>query len=238
MSLGLKGDAMNSMRHVTIRTATRGGVHALLQDQGWTFIEAAFSVILISIVFLGFTVSLLAFRETFSRAWAMRIMDQYAMNFSDEVRDKLRTATNRQHNPPTHNYEAFKLQIPEYKFSNLINIVIASHNYNFSIQPVKGIMIGIDNVAPQAFDWEFENANWTENHRFFIGDFKLDTLWFKENGTRQPYFYNAMGKIDFTVRYERARQVETNLGMIGRTFKYEKSYSISAFMKNNIDQPD
>ena len=106
------------------------------------------------------------------------------------------------------------------------------------IPPVKGVMIGIDNVAPQAFDWEFENANWTENHRFYIGDFRLDTLWFKEGGARQPYFYDSMGKIDFTVRYERARQVVTNLGMIGRTFKYEKSYSISAFMKNHIDQPD
>lgn len=222
----------------TLRIRRSGSVLALKQDGGWTFIEAMFSVILISVVFLGFTISLMALRETFNRAWAMRIMDQYALNFSEELRRKLRTATDRYINPPQYNYNAFRLKIPEYKFGNLINIILAQRNYNFSVNPVEGIRMGIDNVSPQPYDVEFQHTNWSAKHRFFIGDFKLDTEYFKENGVRQSYFYDSMAKIDFTIRYERARELESPQGLIGRTFIFEKSYTVSAFMKNHLDQPD
>ena len=45
----------------------------LKNDAGFTFIEATISVVLISLIFLAFTISILAFREWTDRSWTIRV---------------------------------------------------------------------------------------------------------------------------------------------------------------------
>jgi hypothetical protein len=46
-------------------------------ERGWTFIEAIIGVVLASILMLGFTLTIMAMRETIDRSLSIRVMDQY-----------------------------------------------------------------------------------------------------------------------------------------------------------------
>jgi len=63
------------------------------RDEGWNFIEATFSVVLLSIVFLGFTISILATREWMERRWAIRLMDEYGQNIMVRADSLMREAS-------------------------------------------------------------------------------------------------------------------------------------------------
>jgi len=61
-------------------------------DSGWTFIEATLSVVIMSIMVLGLTIVLMAFREHLDRSWAVRVMDQYGNDVVERLTHELRNA--------------------------------------------------------------------------------------------------------------------------------------------------
>jgi len=208
------------------------------RDEGWTFIEAALSVLLITVVFLGFTVALLAFREMFNRAWATRIMDQYASDFSAELRKRLRSASSIALDPAQYGLGSCRIIVPIYDFrSTMGNVVFGDTTYHFSVHPTEGIRIGLNNTPPQQYDWEFTHPDWKQKHIFHVTLFNYYPGAYMEPG-RQPYFYESMAKIRFRIRYERPRKVEAPQGLTSMEYVLEKDYTVSGFMKNHIDQPD
>ncbi len=63
------------------------------RDDGWTFIEATISIVIMAIMVLGLTIVLLAFREQLDRSWAVRVMDQYGNDVIEQLTHELRNAT-------------------------------------------------------------------------------------------------------------------------------------------------
>lgn len=63
-------------------------------DDGWTLVEAVLSMIIMSVMILGLTIVLLAFREHLDRSLAVRTMDQYGNNVIEQLTHKLRNAVN------------------------------------------------------------------------------------------------------------------------------------------------
>jgi len=218
------------MRHASLLKPAR-------RDEGWTFIEALFSVVLVTVVFLGFTITLLAFRELLERAWAIRVMDQYANLLVNDIQRKLRTGTAISLNPGQYGLGSFMFTVPNYNFKNVNDPLQFNTSFKYSANPGQGIMIGVDNTAPQQFDPEFTHEGWTSLHRFSVVAFEYDPNAFNQAG-RLPYFYQTMAQITFTLRYDRPRQVETPGGSVNRTFSLEKSYTVSGFMKNRLNYPE
>ncbi|MFH1863217.1 MAG: hypothetical protein ABH878_10455, partial [bacterium] len=139
------------------------------RDEGWTFIEATFSVVLITIVFLGFTVILIAFREGLQRSWAIRVMDQYANDFISQLDSTMRLANNIWPNPPQYGLNSFSLSILQH---NDYYQVIDSTVYTYSAHPQQGIFRAKSNTAPTPFDPVFTHEKWADDkHRFTIEDF-------------------------------------------------------------------
>ncbi len=64
----------------------------LKRDGGWTFIEATISVVIMSIMVLGMTIVLMAFREHLDRSWAIRVMDQYGNDVIERLTHNMRNA--------------------------------------------------------------------------------------------------------------------------------------------------
>lgn len=64
----------------------------LQRDGGWTFIEATISVVIMSIMILGMTIVLMAFREHLDRSWAIRVMDQYGNDVIEKLTHNMRNA--------------------------------------------------------------------------------------------------------------------------------------------------
>lgn len=63
------------------------------RDDGWTFIEATLAIVVISVMVLGLTIVLMAFREHLDRSWAVRVMDQYGNDVIEQLTHELRNAT-------------------------------------------------------------------------------------------------------------------------------------------------
>jgi len=64
--------------------------HRLRRDEGWTFIEATLSIVIMSIMVLGLTIVILAFKEHLERSWAVRMMDQYGNDVMEIITHDLR----------------------------------------------------------------------------------------------------------------------------------------------------
>jgi len=61
-------------------------------DSGWTIIEAVITIIVMTIMMLGLTVVLMAFREHLDRSWSVRVMDQYGNDVIERLTHELRNA--------------------------------------------------------------------------------------------------------------------------------------------------
>ncbi len=202
-------------------------------DEGWTFIEATFSIVLISVVFLGFSITLLNFREWMNRSWAIRCMDQYANDFMSHLDNLMQYGTNMGTNPNQYGLGSFWISITN--FNQYPFEVLDSTLYSFSAKPTEGIFVAAGNSAPVPFDQDFPLDEWKYKHRFTIEDFHYEPF-FELN--RPPLFNQAMGQVYLTIRYERLG----GLDFLSETFMDEysivKEYRIATFMKNHVDQPE
>jgi hypothetical protein len=203
-------------------------LRVLQREEGWTFVEAVFSLMLLTVVFLGFTITLLAFREWVDRSWAIRVMDQYANDVMSHLDAKLRLTSNISSNPSQYGMGAFRLDIPNFNFSNTTQIVMPPTSYNYSCRPTLGVYYGEGNVASQKLDPDFPPSSWGNEHKFVITNFSY-SLW--NNPQLSPTFTQSMVVVKLAITYERPNAGEPT------RYKMKKEYTLAQFIKNRVDGP-
>jgi len=65
---------------------------AHIREGGWTLVEALLSIVVMSIMILGLSIVLMAFRGQLDRSWSVRVMDQYGNDVIEQLSHKLRNA--------------------------------------------------------------------------------------------------------------------------------------------------
>lgn len=66
--------------------------YKLCSDEGFTFIEAILTIVIMSIMMLGLSIVMMAFRDHLDRSWAVRTMDQYGNDVIEALTHELRNA--------------------------------------------------------------------------------------------------------------------------------------------------
>jgi len=123
------------------------------------------------------------------------------------------------------------------RFQQYPVIVSDSIAANFSAHPTAGVMFSRGNVSPRPFDVDFPSTSWSigfkKDNKFRITQFQL----VPSNDPNRPlYFNNSYATILLTIRYERPRVTYSAFGGTSNTYRLEKTYTTSVFMKNNINR--
>jgi hypothetical protein len=206
---------------------TRG----LRRDEGWNFMEATLSVAILTVVFLGLTITLIAFREWMTRAWAIRVMDQYANDIASHLHRQLALAHSFQPENGQYGLGAFNLSVINFDFSNPYHPFKDSTVYHYSARPNEGIFRAMNNSAALKLDPDFPPDSWSKSNRFHFTQFTYQGPYNQEIG-RTPAFAYPMVRIYFSINYERPRTVELPQSYDNRSYELEKRYVISGFLKN------
>jgi type II secretory pathway pseudopilin PulG len=64
----------------------------IANDGGYTLVEAILSIVIMSIMVLGLSIVLMAFKEHLDRSWSVRVMDQYGNDVIEQLTHQLRNA--------------------------------------------------------------------------------------------------------------------------------------------------
>lgn len=218
---------LGKMRQVFVERRLHG-------EGGWTFIEAVLSVILLTVVFLGFTITILAFREWMTRSWAIRVIDQYASDVLTQIEEVLQLGGRIEQNPPQNGLGSFRIYVMN--LNEYPIFVVDSTSYYFSAHPKDGVFIGIGNTAPQEFyayntngEETFPPPGWEDEHEFTITDFRY-VPWNDIQLSQE--FNEAMPQIILNIEYTRYKLVETEKGSRIREYSLQKEYRVSSYMKN------
>ncbi len=196
------------------------------RDDGWTFIEATISIVIMAIMVLGLTIVLLAFREQLDRSWAVRVMDQYGNDVIEQLTHELRNATDvtvrgaagntsridvTYLDPVRHN-----LFLQSHWRADLRNIRI-THGNNELIDP---------SFPPQ----QLGRGESYEITQFTLVQYAADSpnQWERQDRTRRKQsFLEAAYDIRFKLRYNR------NAIDVGeRDWKVEKEYFNRVYIRN------
>jgi hypothetical protein len=224
-----------SLGNVTVKHQARRGFslrRALRRDDGWNFMEATMSVVLLTIVFLGLTITLLAFREWMTRAWTIRVMDQYANDIASHFHFMLTNTREITQDPSQYGLGAFNMKVVNFDFSDPYDFVKGITNYHYSARPNLGIFRADGNTASNKLQVDFPPPGWKNQHKFVFTEFGC-WLGSPPSEMRSNAFDSSMVKIALSIQYQRPRRVEGSGGILqNRTYTLEKHYLISGFMKN------
>lgn len=209
---------------------------AARHDQGWTFIEATFSVVLLTVVFLGFTVSLMSVREWMERRWSIRLMDQYANDILTKADSLMRESATMWKNSNRNGLGSFSMSL--YRFSQYPVLLQDSVVYTFTAHPNNGVMLARGPAASRPFDPDFPSPYWrstfTKDNKFKIINFGFTP---SDDPTKPQYFNQAFGEIYLKIRYQRPRTFYSYVDPRNEVYVYDKRYAVSVFMKNRINRP-
>ena len=192
----------------------------LSRDGGWTFIEATISVVLMSIMVLGLTIVLMAFREHLDRSWAIRVMDQYGNDVIERLTHELRNAVDVNVRTGSRNTHKIDIQYLDPYVHDLFRWTTWRADLRTS-----RILVNNDPVDPT-----FPPRSPGRGESYSIVQFTLtpygqltpndaerrDSFW------RNQKFVNAAYDIRFTLRYNRTTD---NWG-------FEKQYHNMVYMRN------
>ncbi len=199
--------------------------HKLPRDEGWTFIEAILSVVIMTIMVLGLTIVMLAFKEHLDRSWAIRVMDQFGNDVVERLSHEMRNALDIElFNGPG---ETDAIDITYLDPNSLENTHI--RRWRADLRNVKILIEGIP------MDKTFPPKNPGRGETYEIVKFKLvgygqDTpnhFELIDSRRRSETFLEATYEIIFTLRYSRAaiRPGENN-------WSYEKTYRNRVYVRN------
>jgi|ETNmetMinimDraft_23_1059889.scaffolds.fasta_scaffold60007_1 type II secretory pathway pseudopilin PulG len=195
----------------------------LERDDGWTLVEAILSMIIMSVMILGLTIVLLAFREHLDRSLAVRTMDQYGNNVIERLTHKLRNAVNVvvRNGPADTNKIDIEFLDPltldytiwEYWRADGNSIKVNNRRIDDYFPPLRqrvgeAYRIMKFTMTPYGVDTpnDFESA---------------------ERFQRTDSFNDATWDIRFTIRYERK-----NISSDSQSWFYEKEYYNRVYMRN------
>lgn len=198
----------------------------LARDEGWTFIEAILAVVLISIMVLGLTIVLLAFKEHLDRSWSIRTMDQYGNDVVERLTHDLRNAvevTVRNGPGNTHKIEVESLD-PWHK-----SII---HSTVWRADPNRArIFMGRELVDPtfpptmMGIGESFQVVQFTLTQ---FGAAMPEGQWeHRDARARKDEFLNAAWDIHLVLRYNRTASAGRD-----NNWTYEKEYFNRVYMRN------
>ncbi|MBM3326908.1 MAG: hypothetical protein FJY65_08025 [Calditrichaeota bacterium] len=197
----------------------------LVRDEGWTFIEATLAVVIMSIMVLGLTIVLLAFREHLDRSWAVRAMDQYGNDVVENLAHDLRNAVDVVVRPGPGNTNNIDI-----KFLNPY-----SHDrfeWSYWKADMRNGCITVNNRPLQPF---FPPRNMKRGESYAIEQFTLSgygektpNSWEHDDKFRRSKKFNeAALDIRFKIRYYR-NAIYTN----ERNWSYGREYYNRVYMRN------
>jgi hypothetical protein len=195
------------------------------RDGGWTFIEATLSIVIISIMVLGMTIVLMAFREHLNRSWAVRTMDQYGNDVVERLTHQLRNATDVTVRPGGRNTSRIDIEFLDPYVHDLF------HTVSWRADTRTGrILVNNDAIDPTFPPPRLARGETFEIVKFTMSPYGSDTpnKWeHNDSFRRNEKFIDATWDIDFVLRYTRAA---VNPGE--RNWTYEKEYTNRVYMRN------
>lgn len=214
----------------------------LLRDEGWTFVEATLSIVIMAIMVLGLSILMMAFREHLDRSWAVRTMDQYGNDVVERLTHALRNAINVEIVPRINNYD---LQVDDINVINLDNIDLDRTYLNRWRADLRSVQVraedkpdrpGLQAVDPLFPPRRLGRGEWFEIRRFTLSEYGKDfngkegPIWSNENAdswSRTETFNESTYLIRFALAYHRNA---INPG--DKSWKYEKEYNNRIYMRN------
>jgi hypothetical protein len=199
----------------------------LNRDEGFTFIEATLAVVLISIMVLGLTIVMLAFKEHLDRSWAIRTMDQYGNDVIENLTHELRNAidvTVRNGQGNTH-------RITVEHLDPMIKELVHETLWRADLRRTQVV------AGRKLLDPTFPPRDLGRGESFQIVQFTLtpfgtnmqDGQWeHRDAGFRKPEFMDAAWDIHFVLRYNR----QAVGGLRDNNWRYEKVYFNRVYMRN------
>jgi hypothetical protein len=176
------------------------------------------------------TITLIAFREWMTRAWAIRVMDQYANDVAAHLHKQMALAHSIGYETGQYGLGSFYLSVINFDFANPYHPYIDSTIYHYSARPQAGIYRAIDNGAALKLDPSFPPTSWSKTNKFHFTEFAYQGPYVLE--PRTSSFAYPMVRVYFSVNYERPRTVELPHSYDNRSYQIEKRYVVSGFLKN------
>jgi type II secretory pathway pseudopilin PulG len=198
-------------------------------DEGFTFIETLLTVVVMSIMILGLTIVMMAFRDHLDRSWAIRVMDQYANDVIENLSYEIRNATEVTVRSDTRVTDRIVVIRP-YEYNPDLPIetlwyadlrtgqVKRDHRPIDLLYPPKRLRRG---ESFQIVEFKLYQYGEVENNDSFDPMERLDSQWRNEN------FNNATYDLKLTLVYNRGT---INVG--DRPWFFQKTYDNRIYMKN------
>ncbi len=200
--------------------------YRLARDGGWTFIEATLAVVIMSIMVLGLSIVLMAFREHLDRSWAVRVMDQYGNDVVERLTHELRNAVDvTVYGGTGDNYHRIVITyLDPYHHDRFI-----TSRWNVDTRTTQ-VKIENQPVDPTFPPRDLGRGESYEICRFTLTGYGVRTEELSEIQDwphRDQSFLSATYDITFMLRYNRAA---INPGE--RHWKFEKEYKNRVYMRN------
>jgi len=195
------------------------------REDGWTFIEATLSVVIMAIMVLGLTIVLMAFREQLDRSWAVRVMDQYGNDVMEELTHDLRNATDVTVRPSGSNTSRIDIKY----LDPIRHTILLTSRYRADLRNSRIEKDG------RALDPQFPPRDMGRGESYEIVQFTLtpygtDTpnlLERQDSFRRNEKFLNASWDIRFKLRYNRLAIEEGE-----NNWSVEKEYFNRVYVRN------
>jgi hypothetical protein len=133
------------------------------RDEGWTFIEATLSIVIMTIMVLGLTILMLAFKEHLDRSWAVRTMDQYGNDMLEVIAHDLRNANDATVSKDTDFFDKLNIHTVDKYNPNVV------HSTVYSVNRLLGVIVRNNRII----DATYPPRRLRRNEAFQIVSFKV-----------------------------------------------------------------
>ncbi|NQT33577.1 type II secretion system protein [bacterium] len=202
-----------------------GNRKGLSRDGGFTFIEVTLTIVIVSIMVLGLTIILLAFREHLDRSWSVRVMDQYGNDVIERLTHELRNAVDVSIRSGIGNTHEINISYLEPNYLDRTYLI----RWRADLRNCQ-ITVNNDAVDPAFPPRKLSKGESFEILQFTLSKYGEITPDIEEHidaSLRNEMFLNATYDIRFKLRYNR-----DTLSPGQNDWSFEKSYSNRVYLRN------
>lgn len=197
----------------------------LARDEGWTLVEAILTIVVMSIMVLGLSIVLMAFKEHLDRSWSIRVMDQYGNDVIEKLTHDLRNAVDVKVRNDRGNTQRIDIKF-------LDPYVHDKYDWKYYRADTRNCKVYVNNSP---LDLTFPPTSPGRGELYEIVQFTLtpygqltpNAQERQDSFRRNDAFNSATWDIRFRLRYTR-RAVEPG----ERNWSYEKEYYNRVYMRN------
>ncbi len=197
----------------------------IARDDGWTLMEAVLTIVVMSIMVLGLTIVLMAFREQLDRSWSIRVMDQYGNDVIETLSHDLRNAVDVDVRRGVGNTNKIDIKFLDPYHHDRFH----EKNYRVDIRNAR-VLVNNDPIDRSFPPTQPGRGEYYEIIRFTLTPYGVSTpnpAEHQDSYRRNENFINATWDIRFKLRYNR---LAVNAGE--RNWSYEKEYRNRVYMRN------